>query len=1612
THFHHAHTIETLAKDYLAQLQRLINHCTAEHAGGYTPSDFPLAHLDQTALDAIYARTPTLDDIYPLSPMQQGILFNSLFVPESRVFFEQLSCHLTGPLNLSAFNSAWHQVVNRHAVLKTAFAYENAIEPYQLVYPQVDVPLIIEDWREIPSDEQPTKLKAFLKQDMDKGFDLESPPLLRLALLQTDEDRYYFILSFHHILMDGWSFFQFLPEVFSCYKAFNQQQTPQLPQAPLYKNYISWLQHQDTAQAEAFWKETLRGFTAPTGLGIYKQAPVFTKHESIGTGILNTTLNIDSTNKLQQLAKSNKFTLNTVLQGLWALLLGRYNQTNDVCFGVTVYGRPAELPQIESTVGLFINTLPLRINIDNNRSLLPWLSELQAYNIELRKFDYVPLPQIQTWSELPAGNALFQTLLVFENYPQDTTIKKVNSGAKDGQTEQQLEIDLLHINRQTNLPLSLIAAPGEQLQLEFRYDQKIFSAEIIERLANHFTQILEQAGNNPELSLGKFELLGKEEYQRLVVDWNKTATPLPNQLCAHQLFENQATQKPEAKAITFNNQSLSYSELNEKANRLAHYLRAQNAGPEIRIGLCVDRSLEMIVGILGILKAGCAYVPIDPSYPQELLNATLKDSKIKLLLTVSSVETVLPDLPTRVLNQLSYTEFSLDTKWDELNEYPTTNPRNQSLPNNLAYVIYTSGSTGRPKGVQLQHGGLSNLIHTQIKQFAITETTRTLQFASVSFDTSVWEIFGTLAAGGTLYIANQEQRHSIEKTLELIKEQRVNLATLPPSAMSLVDSSEELPELKTLIFAGEACPVSLVQKWAINRNFYNAYGPTENTVCISLAQCDENSGVPPIGRPIQNVTVYLLDSNLNPVPQGAIGELYVGGGSIARGYLNQPGLTADKFLPNPFSQTAGERMYKTGDLARFLPDGNLEYQGRIDHQVKLRGFRIELGEIEFALRKHPGIREAAVLLREDKPGEKKLAAYLVAQAEMSLPDSQELRSFIKSRLPEYMVPASFINMETLPLTPNGKVDRRALPAPDQLDTGSNYIAPQTTTEKIVAQAWMNILKLERVGINDNFFELGGHSLIATQLVASISQSLGEPVPINLLFDFPTVGTLAERIEAGKQAGSTEIISPITRVSHAETIPLSFAQLRVWFMDQLFPGNPFYNALSTARLQGNLDIVALNKSLNAIVARHEAMRTVFVSEEGKPHQVILKQLFIEIPIIDLSELSEEKQNAEIERLAVAESERPFELEHGPLLRAQLLLLDHEHYAVFFNQHHVITDGWSLGVLIYELATLYNAFSQDKSSPLPPLPVQYPDFSVWQRKLLQGEFLENQLAYWREELANVPADYLSLPIDKPRELVPTYRGAGYRFTIPEDITLGLNKVGQANNATMFMTLLAAFQILLSRYSGQTDFCIGIPTANRHYVELEPLIGAFVNTLAIRTKIDGNPTFGELLETVRKSSLGAYAHQDLPFERLVDELKLPRDMRQSPLFQVMFAFKHNTENYTLHDVDEVESSKRQHVSQKSIVEQANKLIDGLQIESSEPPNYTIKFELELHIAETSNGLSGVFQYTTDLFEVETIERFVTSFQFLLRQIAERPDTRLSELAVIDTTQQQRLLVEYNDT
>ncbi|MBV9791906.1 MAG: amino acid adenylation domain-containing protein, partial [Chloroflexi bacterium] len=1909
---------------------------------------------------------------FPLSFAQQRLWFIDQFQPGSSAYNMLSAIRLTGPLNERALLHSLNMIVARHESLRTTFVVEHE-QPRQSIAPVLEIGLPVIDLTAVIAAERETTVQQRILEEAHQPFDLARGPLLRAVLLRLATSEHVLILTLHHIVADGWSQGVLVRELTTLYRSFAAGQNPAQPPLPLqYADYAvwqrEWLQGKTLDDQLGYWKRQLADLTR---LQIPTDHPRSAVQTITGAREVHT-LTPELTAALHALSQREGATLFQTLLTAFQIVLSRYSGQTDIAVGSGIANR--NRAEIEPLIGFFVNTLVLRADLSGNPTFREALRQVRETTLAAYAHQDLPfeklVEELQPDRDLSAA-PLFQVSFLLQNTP----LPALNVPPL---TVELLETE--HITTKLDLSLSIVEM-AQGLRLRMQYNAELFEAATIERLLSHFGHVLEGIVADPETRIAALPLLAAAEQQQILRDWNATQQPYEAVDFA-QLFAAQAARTPEAVALIYSDQKLTYAELDARSNQLAHYLQTLGVKPEVHVGLSVVRSLDMIVGMLGVHKAGGAYVPLDPNYPAERLSFMLADAQIAVLLTQSQLVQSLPATAARTV--------CLDADWPAISQCPATPPISHVTPDNVAYMIYTSGSTGRPKGVLVSHRGLGNLASAQIATFGLGVQSRVLQWASFSFDAAVSEIGMALLSGATLVLAADAALRPGPDLLELLRDQAITTLTISPSALSVLPQAE-LPQLAQLIVAGEACSPELIEAWSsATRRIFNGYGPTETTVCATIGLLDGPSIT--IGRPIANTQIYLLSRELYPVPVGVAGEVCIGGVGLARGYHGRPDLTAERFIPDPFSADPGTRLYRTGDLARWLPDGSIEFLGRIDHQVKLRGFRIELGEIEAVLAQHPAVRERVVLARKDANGNAQLVAYVTQQpveadaaeeqaalegdqveqwqhlydethrqlaptddprfniggwgssytdapvpaAEMAewveqtvarilatrpqrvleigcgtglllfrvaphceyycgtdfsapvldrlrqildqpeyalpqvalyqrtadqiadlaeqqfdtviinsvaqyfpsadylvrvlegalrtvrpggrifigdvrnlsllnafhasvqlhhaspdqdctnlrqqvqariegeeelvvdpvffdalaqqfpqitqvevlpkrgqfqnelikfrydvllhvgqaapsasdlswqdwqatdlsvdvlrqqlrgaapeqlglthvpnarvladvqaldllrsatppatvsdlhaaidltqsvgvdpealwalgdetgyhvmiswagaatdgsydvlfqrvsqslaspvfprraerlklwreytnnpLRDKQSrqfgplLRQFLHARLPEYMVPNAIVVLDALPLTPNGKLDRAALPAPDRSrrDAGAIFVGPRTPTEELIASVWSAVLGVRPIGIYDNFFALGGHSLLATQVITRLRQMLGQDLPLRLLFEAPTIAQFTARL-GGQVAEASTPLLPVPR--DGRRLPLSFAQQRLWFLDQLDPGSTVYAIPCIVRLRGRLDRAALERSLSTIIERHEVLRTSFGYDTlaAAPFQQIAPPSAITLPFVALPNTDDATAQAAIEGIV----RQPFDLKAGPLWRAALLQHDpHDHILVLVI-HHAVFDGWSQSVLLHELSTLYQSLAQDEPNPdesvLPALPLQYADYAIWQREWLQGQVLDDQLDYWRQQLAHVPS--LDLPTDYPRPAVSTDRGAHISFVIPAKLVVELQRLSQRLDSTLYMTLLAAWQGLLSRYSGQSDIAVGTPIAGRVRPELESLIGFFINTLVLRTDLSGAPSFAELVGRVRATALGAYAHQDLPFEMLVEELQPNRDLSRTPLFQVMFALQ-NMPRTTIE-------------------------LPELTLEPLSAEREVSQFDISLMLSETPAGLRGYLGYRTDLFEAATIERLIAHYQLLLAAVVADPQQALTAVPLLTEAEQQQL-------
>jgi amino acid adenylation domain-containing protein len=1211
----------------------------------------------------------------------------------------------------------------------------------------------------------------------------------------------------------------------------------------------------------------------------------------------------------------------------------------------------------------------LRTDLSGNPSFRELLKRVRKVTLEAYEHQDVPYEKLLEELRPPrdlSRSALFQVMCVLHNTPQPVP-------TLPGLTVYPLEID--PGTTRFDMTLEFWETP-DGLRSCFEYSLDLFEMATIARMAGHLQTLLESMVDDPEQRLSYLPLLTADERRRVLVEWNPTTTSYPNNQCIQDVFESQVARTPTAVAVLCGDESLTYLELNCRANQVAHYLLALGVKRETPVGLCIERSCAMIVGLLGILKAGAAYVPLDPTYPPERLTFMLEDAKPPILLTQ---ERCLAALSSQRVQMIC-----LDTHWPAIEQYRDDNPIIEARADSLAYILYTSGSTGKPKGVLGVHGAVLNALTWMWQTYPFASTDVCCQKTSISFGDSIQELFGPLLRGIRVVLIPDEVCKDLVRFVDLLAWHRITRIILVPSLLRILldtfrNLENQLPSLTLWFAGGEALSVDLCQRFQSllpHSRLINLYGTSEasdDTTWYDTSSVASEKSYVPIGRPIANTQVYVLDYQLQPVPMGVPGELYVGGAGLARGYLNRPALTAERFIPHPFSCEPGARLFKTGDIVRYLADGNIEYIGRSDQQVKLLGVRIELGEIESALMQHPCIRETAVIVHEDASGELRLVAYVIPAQEPG-PSLRELRHFLAKQLPASMVPTAFIMLDALPQTPSGKVDRQALPQPTLLRPSleDRYVAPSTSNEKRVVAVWRQILGLERVGIHDNFFELGGHSLLAMQLLFRIRDATSVEIPLLRFFENPTVSSMVSIIEAANQPEQGVQVPVIGPVSRDGTLLASIAQEHFWLFDQVLPSLPLFNIPYTVRLRGVLNIAILEQSFNEIIKHHEALRTTFATENGQLIQVIAPKLSIFLPVSDLRAVPDARREDEAQRLVQEEGQRPFDLEHGSLLRGCLLRLGEQEHILLVVLHHIICDGWSLGVLMRALADVYDAFAAGQPSPLATLPIQYADFAAWQRQFHTNTQMQSQLTYWRAQLQE-PVPVLALPTDYPQSTSLAFDTAHQNFKITATLFEALTDLSQREGCTLFMTCLAAVKILLYGYTSQEDLCIATLVANRTRPETEALIGLLVNTVLLRTDLSGNPSQREVLRRVRATTMAAFAHQDLPFEEVIRALEQERDFERASLCQVMVIW-HN------------EMIPTDKLPQRAIC------FEAIEQNVGGPIAAPTTFDIILILRERTEGLTGTVICKTDLFKAETISRILDDFQYVLTCLHTQPEKTLA--------------------
>ena len=1529
-----------------------------------------------------------VEDLYPLSPLQQGMLFQTLYAPEGGAYSEQIVRALHGEVDVDAMRRAWESLAARHAILRTGFVWEGVPQPLQVVFREVTLPFVYEDWSALPAEEAIARFREAVAADAARGWEMGLPPLLRVLLARVASDEYRMLISFHHVLLDGWSLPIVFGEQHALYVAEATGRPVQLPARRPFRDYIAWLTKQDAGAAERFWRARLAGFEEATALPLDRDPartgkPV--EHYVQETVVLPRELGA----ALGEAARRYRVTMNTLVQAAFGVLLARYAGSRDVVFGAVVSGRPPEITGVDEMVGMFINTVPARIPVPDSTPVADWLRGLQAREAEARTFEHAPLVEVRRWSEVDPERPLFQALMAFENYPLDTAITadrspdadrapsgdrptaSSNGGAGEGDRRPTLTVGMANDGRaaeRTSFPLSVAIAPlrAGGVRLTATADAVRLDAERVRTLLEGLGVVLEQLASGSARTVGELTPMTVQQRRLVTEAWNAAAAEYPRDTPVHRLFEAQAARSPDAVAVEYGETKLTYRQLNARANRLARLLGSLGVGPETRVGVAIDRSPELVITELAVLKAGGAYVPLDPAYPAERLLFMRRDAGV----TVMVIDTGEPPLDAEAEGLCV---VSLAGDREAIDSMPAGDlPGPDAGPEALAYMMYTSGSTGTPKGIGIPHRAIVRLVlGTDYVQ--LTPADRVGQAATTAFDAATFEIWGALLNGATVVGLERDVVLDPRALPAALRDRGVTALFLTTSLFNQV-AREEPDGFRTVthfLSGGEAndpAAVRAVLEAGPPKRLMNAYGPTESTTFATwhlIESVDEDAATVPIGRPIANTTAYVLDAALRPVPVGAPGELCLGGDGLAHGYLGRPGLTAQQFVPSPFGD--GARLYRTGDKARWNARGEIEFLGRLDRQVKIRGFRIEPEEVEAALLALPAVRAGVVTVREDEPGWKRLVAYAVPR-EGASPTPPELREALARTLPEFMVPAAFVVMDALPLNANGKVDRATLPTPEGGASEADFVEPRGAVEEALAAMWREVLRVEKVGRNDSFFERGGHSLMATQIVTRVRDAFAVDLPLRAIFDAPRLWELAERVEELRQAGTRAEV-PLVAVRRGGDLPASFEQERAWLLHEIDPSSPADNLSAVVRLEGAPDVPALRRALTEVVRRHEPLRTAFAVADGRPVQRVLPAAPVPLAIDDLSAVDGDR-DAEALRRAAELAAAPFDLAAGPLFRATLLKLDGQRHLLVLAFHRTAGDEGSVEILRRELETLYAAFSRGQRSTLGELPVQYAEFAAWQRESLSGERGAERLAFWTGQMADVPPA-LDLPADFPRPAVRDGRTETASVIVDPTTAERLRAVAAERETTPGTVLLAAYALVLGRLAGEEDVVVGAPFPGRTRTETEPMVGLFGSTLPLRIRLSGDPSFADLVARVRETADGAAAHQDVPFARLVEELRPERSLARSPVFQATF------------DASTLAAGP------------AAEPAGGLRFEVAEARAAGSRMDLALSAREAADGLALRASYDPALFSAATVEGWLREMERVLRAALENPAAAASAIA-----------------
>ncbi|GEC88669.1 amino acid adenylation domain-containing protein [Brevibacillus brevis] len=1539
---------------------------------------------DTYSMDAFPAISrASRDRDLPLSYSQERVWFLEQLSSNNLAYIFQATMKVRGMLDIPILNQCFTEIVRRHEIFRTVFLEKNG-RPYQVIYEPFDVKLPVIDVSHVPESDRAREVQRLIRAEIKKPIDISQLPLARWLVYKISDRESVILFVEHHLIHDGWSFRKFLKELFTLYSAYLENKPSPLAELQIqFADYCVWQNEMFKRGKEnkqlTYWKNLLNGANGILELPTDRPRPVNqTFNGNMFTHLIPEELYL----QLRDYCMKTNTTLFMVMMAAFQTLLHRYSNQEDIIVGSGIANR--RWKDTEDLIGMFVNNIVIRTQFTDQMTFQDALQAVKMSALEAYENQEIPFDQVVDELKLKrdqSRNPVFQVMFSFQDtkvthLPVSDLDIQLTEGISNGSAKFDINVV---VTNHSELSHSLLTKEEYgSISLDWEYNTDLYDESTMRRMIEHYIELLKSVLTHSDQTLHSMPMLTVSEQNQILQKWNDTSVAFADQKTIHQIFEEQAEQTPEQIAVIFENEQWTYRQINHRANFLARKLRNLGVKPDTLVGLMTERSPDMMIGILGILKAGGAYMPMDTMAPKERLSYILQDSDTKVVVMQEKFRTSI-DFNGPVL----YFGENMPEQ-----EVECDNLEPVAYSTNLAYVIYTSGSTGAPKGVMVEHRSVVNRMNWMVHRYPLGEHDTIMQKTPYCFDVSVTELVLWFFTGSKLCFLAPYAEKDPELIVKTVAKHQITYIHFVPSMLSIFldhlesnDCADEIKSLQRVYTTGEALTAEQVQRFhrlIQQRNqttLHNLYGPTETTIEVTYYDCHADSTVIPIGKPIDNTQAYIINKECHLQPVGVMGELVIGGVGLARGYVGKPELTAERFIPNPYGRLSEEKMYRTGDYARWMPDGNIEYMGRMDNQVKIRGYRIELGEIEALMRKQPGAGEVAVIAHEFEPGDKRLIAYYSGTTSV-----EEYKLLLQKQLPPYMIPSYFVQVEEMPLTSSGKLDRKALPLPDSHTVSHHYTAPRNTTEELLALIWSDILRIDQIGVSDSFFDLGGHSLLATQVASRIREVFGQHLPLRDIFQCPTIESLAKRISELRLGGKVAQLPALHQVDRTKPIPLSFGQQRLWFFDQLEPGSNVYNIPYVWRLSGAWDVSGLEKGFNRLIERHEMLRTVFAKQNDTAVQLVKPYQPLALPVIDLSHLSMEEGERHVTHHIQRNAERVFDLSQGPLIEAELIKKNESEYVLLCTVHHIVFDGWSEDILLDEWMAFYEEAVSDTPIDLPPLAIQYGDYAVWLRDWLTDETVNEQLVYWKNELAgDLPV--LQLPFDHPRPVIQSYRGDMQHIQVEPALLAKVKAFSRQEGTTLFMTLLAAYQGFLSRYTGQTDILVGSPVANRNRKEMEGLIGFFVNTLVYRANVEEGPSFRQLVAQVKEKALRGQENQDVPFEKIVEALQPERNTSYSPVFQTIF-----TMNTHLRNVKEWPNRKVEPVTTAIKV---------------------AKFDLSISIEVMNEHSVWIsFGYNADLFEYATIQRMIGHFVNWLEQVTAYPDESIENLRLITEDEEKQLL------